>query len=126
MKQTEWEEFFSKVKYKPNFTLEYTYLIDFDQEKLTITMRVPDSRDPRNWDEPPSVSAIYGPEDPRRIPLVPVTASFMLEFWHGERYAKDWLRSVLRQLEDHELDEWFRYEGELVNDPHEGEIRRAG
>lgn len=131
IQKTEWEKFFERVKYKPNFKIEYVREIDFDREKVILTMRVPDSRDPRNWEDQPGGAfniSPFGPDDPRRIPLIPVTATFMLEAYHGESYAKSWLRSALRQLEDHELDEWLRLDGELMNDPHAEEeaYRRAG
>lgn len=29
-----------------------------------------------------------------------------------------WLRGVIRSMEDHELDEWFKVKGIAVNDPH--------
>jgi len=39
-----------------------------------------------------------------------------------ETYDRDqqvlWLREVLRTFEIHEIDEWFRINGELVNNPH--------
>lgn len=31
---------------------------------------------------------------------------------------RHWLQTVLREFEMHELNEWFRVDGELVNDPH--------
>ena len=40
------------------------------------------------------------------------------------RIAQDVLMIVkhdLINLELHELDEWFRFDGKLVNDPHKGE-----
>ena len=105
-----WEELFAKIQYKPNFEITYSNTSHFDHDSITIKMWVPDSRDPNNH-VPTTHSA-------RKVPLIPVTATFVLEQWHGEQYAKGWLRSVLRQLEDHELDEWLRCDGVLMNDPH--------
>ena len=32
-----------------------------------------------------------------------------------------WIRGMIHSMEKHESDEWFRYKGELVNDPHKGD-----
>jgi hypothetical protein len=111
-----WSEFFSKIRYKPNFTIDYSNAINFDRESIIVKMLVPDSRDPDNFVK--AQPMVGWGHEARRIPLLPVTSTFILEQWHGEEYAKGWLRNVLRQMEDHELDEWLRYEDELMNDPH--------
>jgi hypothetical protein len=42
-----------------------------------------------------------------------------------EEFFLLWLnRAVIAQLEHHEIDEWFRYKGKLVNDPHRHEVKR--
>lgn len=122
-----WEEFFSSVTYKPGFTFEYEYEIDRNWEKVTLTMRVPDSRDIENL-KPLSEQKIGWGAEARRIPLIPVTMTNHLPPWTTEQVAKDYLRFLLRDIEMHELDEWFRFEGKLVNDPHAEEeaYRRAG
>lgn len=115
--RTLWEEFFSKIRYKPNVTVVYDNRIHFERESITITMYVPDSRDLRNLLE--NQTPTYGLA--RHIPLVPITASYVLDHWINEEYAKHYIRDLLRRMEDHEIDEWLRYNGELINDPHEGE-----
>lgn len=98
---TGWELFFDGFGFKPNFLFEYVYEIDFDVEKLHITMRVPNSRDPEK--------------------MTSVGSTHILGRWQGEVYARDWIRWAIRQLENHEIDEWLRFNGELVFDPHKGE-----
>lgn len=107
-----WEDFFKNFSYKPNWEFDYAHDIDFDRKRVVITMRVPDSRAPL-----PDVEQLrWGVR--KTIPLVPITKSVRLDPWHGEEYAKHLMRSHIREMEDHEIDEWFRYKGELVFDPH--------
>ncbi|AZS06624.1 hypothetical protein SEA_JACOREN57_59 [Mycobacterium phage JacoRen57] len=35
-----------------------------------------------------------------------------------DEVQRSYLREILRTFEEHELDEWLRVDGELVNDPH--------
>lgn len=89
---------------------------------LTVRMRVPDSRapDPADlpWQQRPmepalvEVAARYGVPEP-------IWSEFV--GWsplERRNYFRAFLREKLRDMEDHELDEWFRCDGELVNDPH--------
>lgn len=41
----------------------------------------------------------------------------------GEKQALSWIRDRLQKVLTHELDEFLRVNGELVTDPHQGEIR---
>lgn len=115
-----WKEFFSRVRYKPGFTIDYNYMIDFDQHRVILTMKVCDSRDPQAHMDPNNL-----PLEGRRIRLIPVTSSHVLPHWYGERHAKDYLHHLLLELERHELDEWFSYDDELVSDPHAHERKSA-
>ena len=65
-------------------------------------------------------------DHPERI--IPVTSR--QEIPHSMAQGQDsteemvaWVRNCLRQLEEHEMDEWFRLDKKLVHDPHRGEIR---
>lgn len=56
---------------------------------------------------------------------VEVTSLLVLDGWRLDveeperrRVFREMLHGQLQSLELHELDEWFRYDGELVNDPH--------
>lgn len=35
-----------------------------------------------------------------------------------QRRFLDWMRCFLREAENHELDEWFKIDGHIINDPH--------
>ena len=37
---------------------------------------------------------------------------------YPDHLLRQWFRETLRTFELHEVDEWFRINGELVNDPH--------
>ena len=112
-----WEEFFANVTYKPGFTFDYENLIDFDREKVILTMQVPDSRALENLKHSSEVKFGWGAEA-RRIPLILVMTTNMLPPWTTVQVAKDYLRFLIRDMEMHELDAWFRFEGKLVNDLH--------
>lgn len=121
-----WKDFFEKIQYKPNVTIAYENVGYLGSERITVTMYVPDSRDPRNL--APSQDEVARGLPPRRVPLVPITASYFLDPWYSEDYSKHYIRDVLRRMEDHELDEWLRFDGKLLNDPHADEeaYDRAG
>lgn len=97
---TSWPECIRQFTYKPNW--RFTYYDDFTP-MVQIDMRVMDSRQPA--------------PDPRKTVVVNQKLSLPPR-WHGEEYALDFIRSVIRKMEDHEVDEWIRYRGELVFDPH--------
>lgn len=107
-----WEQFFKDFSYKPNWEFDYIHEVDWDIQKVVITMRVPDSRRP----VPEAEFDVMG----RRqvIPMVPVSKTVILGRFAGEQYAKDYIRHHIIDMEIHEVEEWFRYKGELVFDPH--------
>lgn len=108
-----WTEFFENFSYKPNWHFDYQLKLDFDEHKVMITMRVPDSR-------APTPDPVHFPMGARQtIPLIPISKEVNLpEEWYGEDHAKEYIRFHIRDMEDHEMDEWFRYKGELPFDPH--------
>lgn len=107
-----WEEFFRNLNYKPNWDFDLQRFVEYSEARVIMTMRVPDSRKP----VPQSEFNLMGQR--QVIPLVPITKTVLLGPFHGEEYAKDYIRFHIRDMEDHEIDEWFRYKGELVFDPH--------
>jgi hypothetical protein len=104
-----WEEFFYHYKYKPGVEFEIERLIDFDKHKLVITMWVPDSR------------VEIMPEN-GRWPMIRIHQTARLPRWVSEEYAKHRIRDEIRAMEDHEINEWIRYKGELVDDPHKESV----
>lgn len=107
-----WKEFFDDFKHKPNWEFHYEYLINYNDHKLVMVMYVPNSRVPLPEPE-------VGPHRQRQnVPLIPITQSIMLDVWFGEEHAKSYLRFLIDGMENHEIDEWFRYKDELVFDPH--------
>ena len=109
-----WQQFFEDFSYKPNWEFEFIFEIDYNECKVHITMRVPDSRRP--LPEPLALDHMMGKRVV--IPVVPITKTLILEPWVNEDRAKSYIRWHTRDMEDHEIDEWFRYKGELVFDPH--------
>lgn len=111
-----WIEFFENFSYKPNweFDLDARRLFECNEAHLTITMRVPDSRRPIPKET--VLDHIRGTKVV--IPLVPVTKVAILGNWYGEEEAKRLVRWHIQEVEMHEVDEWFKYKGELSFDPH--------
>lgn len=62
------------------------------------------------------------PHDPTLIQFQALIPPYMED--REERVKLHYLREILREFEMHELDEWFRYKGELVNDPHAAQKQR--
>lgn len=112
-----WREFFADITYKPGFTFDYELKSDFAWETVTLTMRVPDSRDLENLKSPEEMQVGWGREA-RRFRLLPITMTDRLPPWICEQAAKEYLRFLIRKMEMHEIDEWLRFQGKLINDPH--------
>lgn len=114
MTAREAHDLLSRVRYKPGwrFYLEgrdgdYAGFLRGHDLMMVIEADVPDSR-------------YTG--DPAECPLVsirkPVSLSLMIDGPHFLR----WLRHQIIEMEVHELDEFLRYDGELVNDPHRARL----
>ena len=110
-----YEEVLSKVTYKPNVNLSVYGAGDV--WKLRVQMWIEDSRKPlERWEVRPRSMQYFGPQRP----LESVSRTICIPmFVKGDEHGfLNWIRYVLLDMENHELDEWFRYNGELVNDPH--------
>jgi hypothetical protein len=102
---TEMRAMLAKVRYKPGWSF---YLKEVTPESyyfdgcasVTVFCDVPDT---------------YHPEF-----TVQISASYPVPYYLPDEEAfLHWLRGyVINAVEQHESDEWFRYEGVLVNDPH--------
>lgn len=105
---TSWKEFFENFHYKPNFMFVLQEDVFYDDlYRLTIVMVVPDSR----WKP--------GTNGEKLRPLTRITRSVVLDNWVNEHFAKRYIRDVVHIMEDHEINEWFSYKGELPFDPHQ-------
>lgn len=108
MNLDELNEVMAEVTYKPGWTL------DLGQENwgvvLTMRMTVPDS-------------TTYAHEPVEVVSRSPV------DLWWLSRLDRDqflnWLFHEIMRMERHEAQEWFRFAGELVDDPHASEKIRA-
>lgn len=54
------------------------------------------------------------------VELIPIYGKFpMPPYVISEAGFWDWMhKSLIRQIEQHEIDEWFRVDGQVVHDPH--------
>lgn len=97
-----WETFLKRFTYKPGWEFIYEYDIDRNQHFVMVSMRVEDSYHPGN--------------------IIPVSIRHRLPRGLSpddqEDYCDHYLRTMVQDLEMHELDEWFKKDGKLVNDPH--------
>lgn len=121
-------------QYKPNFAIS-AYEID-GEWRIRISMAVEDARKPFNpWvlkpmpqDEDyfindyarmrrPSNGIGYSPSRE----MTEVMGNFIIPPFvedDGEESFLRWLMYTVKEVEMHEIDEWARYKGELLNDPH--------
>ncbi len=111
-----------RYTYKPGCTFELKPL--FDMFTVVVTARVPDSRREVPTDRVVSLPAkdrfdcITGPEMGR--PIIPIVGRYPVPstvIGDPDLFA-EWLKSRLSDSEYHELREWFRRDGDLVDDPH--------
>ena len=100
------EKITEKLGYKPGWS--FAWQKDQYYDVLIISGLVPDSRDP---------SRMLAFETRRPIPGYLLTA--------GLNQFLDWVRQLLLEAEYHELREYFRYDGELVNDPHKSSTQKT-
>lgn len=133
----DYQKVLSEFTYKPNFSIRISK--QEGQWRLLITMWVEDSRGPISpWlieQRPREFESVFVDDglyrrfntpiagySPSR-PLVQVNGNFVIPpFEEGyEHLFLEWLVSMIRMLEDHEIDEWARYKGELLHDPHTGQ-----
>lgn len=110
---TSWKEFFEYFSYKPNWEFIYTGDRYVGAHSVLMKMHVPDSRRPIPGPEP-----FWTTGRRQVVPLIPITKTIMLDRWVSEDYAKDYIRWHILDMEIHEVDEWFKYKGELSFDPH--------
>lgn len=92
------ESFFSKFTYKSNF--EFTLIRSYTHGgiELRIKMMVPNSDDPKNIISVISTHLIY--ED---IPC---------------NYIPRYILDLIKKLEIHEAEEWFKIDGKKIFNPH--------
>lgn len=121
--------------YKPNFG--FTLYTRDGREMIKITMVVEDSRaplDPWRIQPAPRREVVFGDDlcvrrkfqednivgysPPRHV--TEVWGKYAIPYFDSTMDVEfvEWLRNRIRKMEDHEMDEWLRYKGELVNDPH--------
>lgn len=94
-----WEDFIKRVTYKPGWKIGYVYEIGLDEHRIVVDMHTQDSTT-------------------EEFKLVRVAQWAILPDWMNEGHAGVFVRDMIQKLEMHELDEWFKVDGELVNDPH--------
>jgi hypothetical protein len=123
-----------RYSYKPNFRMMLLPPHDpgsTGQWMLKVRMRVPDSRVPIQRKRSPVGDWLgsYGGDDYdlrfRRDedidvagPLASVQGIYAIPHYIDREEFRRWLIHQLQLLEEHELREWLRYDGELIDDPH--------
>lgn len=136
MKTLDFVAILKDFSYKPNFAIG-AYEVD-GEWRIRISMAVEDARKPLEpWvlkpmpqDEnyffndyaryrpPPSNSIGYSPSRE----MTEVMGNFIIPPFveqDGEESFLKWLMYSIKEVELHEMDEWARYKGELLHDPHE-------
>jgi hypothetical protein len=106
-------ELLQRISYKQNVTLSAwidrsDIPMGLEKVYLVIEMKVPDSRG--SGREKP-IGGKY-----------PVPYGLMIE--HNEEQMVRWIKMMIRSAEFHEIDEWLRLDGELIDDPHKKEHAR--
>lgn len=126
---SEIEDIIERVSYKPQSNLHVRY--KNAEPLLQVTVYVPDSHaPPEGTPKMPDVRTfltgdglssslscleVHGP-----APLIPVGIAIGIPYaaMVDKEWLLRWVRGVLKDLEAHEVDEWFKYKGKMVNDPH--------
>lgn len=131
LNELNYKEILSRITYKPNVFFSADY--HDGRWRLRIVMWAEDSRKPFDpWKiERREVESFFSYDQgvvrpnflefvgPQR-PLMEVMGNFTIPFFRDdeEEIFIHWFRQMIRGMEFHEMDEWFRLDGELTNDPH--------
>lgn len=106
-------KYLGRITYKPGY--KFTYWVDDKNQStyrqnivLNLVVPVPDST---RKDQKP-VTIVFT----NRIP-------FEYLYHNGPNYLLVRVRDFFLEWEKHEMDEWFRLDGEMVRDPHAGDCR---
>lgn len=124
----------SRFTYKPGWVFEVGRDRRSGFVQLMIAFRAEDSR--RGPNQIPSYREMtFTAGEPFRIErddLISISGMFTVPphllrpAVNPEARFRQWLRQTLGFIEDHETDEWFRFDGNLVHDPHESQVDRYG
>lgn len=119
--------------YKPNWS--YAAYEREGEWWIRIVMLVENSRAPwRRWELKPAADeevwfgrdwrdfrpATFTGYSPSRE-VIEVMGNFPIPHVFGPEHDKEfisWMVYTIKSMEEHESDEWIRYKGELLNDPH--------
>lgn len=136
MKDLDYRKIMDNFQYKPNFGFHIFNSFDGRGKMLKVVMMVENSRGPfRPWEIKPipqDEEAWYserwldkpprGPEvgySPSRA-LVELSGNYAIPpFVEGDDdLFIQFVIGCIKKVEDHEMFEWLRYKGELIDDPH--------
>lgn len=102
-----------KVTYKPGWTLDcsrepskyqtYPRSWDWDRIFIMVQVKVPDAIDPHKMTTIHSHYSLF---------------SIDLERLDDRQIVDYFIRRAIQQMEEHELCEWFKFDGICVKDPH--------
>ena len=118
----------SQFSYKPGWQFDLHRRPEVGGVMLTISLMVEDSRrGPNQIPRYREMTLTAG--EPFRIErddLIPISGSYVVDRYATEGRDEDrflrWLHSRITSVERHETDEWFRFKGRLVHDPHAGDL----
>lgn len=140
MKTLDFNEVLKDFQYKPNFS--YGAYPRDGGWWMRIIMLVENARKPwKKWElRPVPEGELYidtwelfrtfpghdfvGYSPSREV--IEVVGNFPIPTCFFEGYEKEfisWMVFTVKSVEKHEMDEWFRYKGELLNDPHKKDDR---
>lgn len=100
-----WEELLKTVTYKAGYEFIHQYLVDYGQDYIFVELTTKDTYNP---DSPYPFRVVH------RNPVPDFKALSEVE-------AREFLRAVIHSVETHEADEWLRFGGVMLFDPHRAE-----
>lgn len=95
-----WEELLRDFKYRKGYEVYYHYHIDFNRSYIFVEVWTEDTYNPG------SMIRVVHRRDVPEFKLL------------GQTEALKWLQRILHSVECHESDEFFRFRGEMIFDPH--------
>jgi len=99
---TRWRTLVKRMTLTPNTRIGVGCDAYHTEPRLQVIAEVPDSRNPNK-----TISVVSS-----------YTLPLLSEREWDEEYAVAWIRQCLARWVMHEIDEWLRLDGKLLNDPH--------
>ena len=100
------QEFFSKFEYKTGWDIDYSYQADFNNDAITIRVTA----------KMTNLQCPFGREPTKIVACEAVS----MDLWQSMNIKDkiNLVKTIISNMELHEMDEWLRFDGNYIKKPH--------